>query len=638
MRKRSPDSLPLSQAKKHVNSGTLGNRVVSRIITTLMLGGISAIAFYSEVIDLSALTRAINSDSDSQKINVSHNKPFSETLLEKISESRKLLEEKMKEDFGDYYYHIIFEKNISSFFMNDISKERLVRRMMKKILMAQQQQEHGVNNTTTFTWTTGGHSASAGHGNLFNQSYTKTMENTAKDVFASVGINFIGKNYAMGGMGSGPELSLCMESIYGSDIDVLSWDFGMTDGRDLWKLTLWGHRAAVHPTRPILVLRGDGHGRYETLQRMETIGMGVLSMNYPNINDVLKEELPDSNLDAVQVNVTAALRNFACGGSFESDGICKAEKFKTGCETAKYQTSWHPGWKAHHLEGSIMGFFMVSTLQEAIEELHLLQNPYNSTSSELYDLDSAKSILDFLKRKDDTDLAAAKNSSVPINSGFPADILDKEDVTTILSKNNVCHSALLPSQARYDGIVTGTGNKVGYNQMGYDLGLSMSEVNTLSGKTIQSLPLVYDPDQRQQCEMQLEIDYKDRFYVMGNAGWFQTTLPNNAEVEAFRQTKKKSEPTEGLLMMCMVACDWGRCATGYTNPDDDLNMNGTGTLFIEVDGKPVIGTKKIGTCHFLEGKDGLKWGPGVDGRGQYELKIKLEKENSFMQISSLIVW
>ena len=70
---------------------------------------------------------------------------------------------------------------------------------------------------SNFVWATGGHSASAGHGNLFNESYTANMERATKPVFEAVGIEFEGRNFAMGGMESAPEFSLCQESIFGVD-------------------------------------------------------------------------------------------------------------------------------------------------------------------------------------------------------------------------------------------------------------------------------------------------------------------------------------------------------------------------------------------------------------------------------------
>lgn len=68
-----------------------------------------------------------------------------------------------------------------------------------------------------FVWSTAGHSAAAGHGNLHNESYTAFLEHVAKPIFDAVGIKFEGRNYAMGGMASAPLLALCNEAIYGTD-------------------------------------------------------------------------------------------------------------------------------------------------------------------------------------------------------------------------------------------------------------------------------------------------------------------------------------------------------------------------------------------------------------------------------------
>jgi hypothetical protein len=77
-----------------------------------------------------------------------------------------------------------------------------------------------------FVWATGGHSAAAGHGNLYNETYTAMLEQAAKGVFKAVGIELDARNYAMGGMKSAPEVALCQESIFGTDADVITWDFG----------------------------------------------------------------------------------------------------------------------------------------------------------------------------------------------------------------------------------------------------------------------------------------------------------------------------------------------------------------------------------------------------------------------------
>jgi hypothetical protein len=49
-----------------------------------------------------------------------------------------------------------------------------------------------------YVWATGGHSAAAGHGNLYNESYTAFLERDLQPVFEAIGIEFEARNYAMG--------------------------------------------------------------------------------------------------------------------------------------------------------------------------------------------------------------------------------------------------------------------------------------------------------------------------------------------------------------------------------------------------------------------------------------------------------
>lgn len=103
---------------------------------------------------------------------------------------------------------------------------RMRRKMTIKIL------ELLVQGNARFVWATGGHSAAASHGNFFNQSYTAYMESSVSVVMSAVGIDFEGRNYAVGGASSGPEIAFCSEAMFGKDVDTISWDFGMTGKLD----------------------------------------------------------------------------------------------------------------------------------------------------------------------------------------------------------------------------------------------------------------------------------------------------------------------------------------------------------------------------------------------------------------------
>jgi hypothetical protein len=146
-----------------------------------------------------------------------------------------------------------------------------------------------------FVWATGGHSSAAGHGNLFNESYTAYMERGAKDVFRAIGIDFAGRNYAMGGMDSAPQIALCNEAIFGKDADVISWDFGMTDGKVHWKTTLYASRTGLHSNRPVhFSINNAGRnykGRMAALKLAEDAGVPALQL-HPGVEEAVSRGNP----------------------------------------------------------------------------------------------------------------------------------------------------------------------------------------------------------------------------------------------------------------------------------------------------------------------------------------------------------
>lgn len=50
-------------------------------------------------------------------------------------------------------------------------------------------------------------------------------------MFAAAGLILTVRNHAMGGTGSITS-AYCSAAVYGDDLDAVSWDFGMTDGRN----------------------------------------------------------------------------------------------------------------------------------------------------------------------------------------------------------------------------------------------------------------------------------------------------------------------------------------------------------------------------------------------------------------------
>ena len=272
-------------------------------------------------------------------------------LLGKLMRTKSLLERHLQSStqYGTYYQHIFNDistkpssdlKTVYNsrkafmkrqliptpiFLATSDSMKKLSRRILMKHLQAvirEQQSATSIQSIPkpTFTWITGGDSSAAGHGNLLSQSYTSILQETVQHSFEQLGIQFQAKNYGMGQYSSGPELALCINEVYGTDIDILMWDFAslqssqQSKSEPVRKSVLWNNRAAMHPTSPILFSYDNYGERFESLDTKGSILMDTFAM------DILKERLPDSN---VIVNLPDGLSNYHCGPSFEGGVKCE---------------------------------------------------------------------------------------------------------------------------------------------------------------------------------------------------------------------------------------------------------------------------------------------------------------------------
>jgi hypothetical protein len=84
---------------------------------------------------------------------------------------------------------------------------------------------HAMMTSDTFTVVMGGHSAAAGQGNHFRQSYMMQFHKVLEPIFARLGVKLITRNVGMGGLGT-IHNGLGSGSIYGDEVDLLIWDSG----------------------------------------------------------------------------------------------------------------------------------------------------------------------------------------------------------------------------------------------------------------------------------------------------------------------------------------------------------------------------------------------------------------------------
>jgi hypothetical protein len=177
------------------------------------------------------------------------------------------------------------------------------------------------------------------------------MERGLKSIFAACGIDLVGRNHAMGGTKSAPEIAICSKEIFGNDIDLLHWDTGMTDGRNPWKMLMYFLRAGINAQQPAVLGYNMNmlHGVWPTaVQAAEDTGMPAFVLDHTEEGKIHKAIPNTFGLSEEEIaEMPPFVRSFKCGTQEEKgDPGCAANKFnQTMCYPGRpFMTSWHGGW------------------------------------------------------------------------------------------------------------------------------------------------------------------------------------------------------------------------------------------------------------------------------------------------------
>jgi hypothetical protein len=231
---------------------------------------------------------------------------------------------------------------------------------------------HACMTNRPFVVVMGGHSAAAGHGNHFHQSYMMQMHKVLAPVLARLGVQLITRNMAQGGLGT-LHNALGMGSIYGNDIDLLLWDSGMTERADS-HIDLF-MRQAILSGEKVPVLWGGSFGVSHDLYNAVDADVGDVGNGHDGIPEVVSP--------AQATTIPYAARFIKCAA--EQQELCKNEpKYCTVCwidrddvprssfdnikDRPGGQVSWHPGWRDHQLKGRVLAFTILEALQEAVQQ------------------------------------------------------------------------------------------------------------------------------------------------------------------------------------------------------------------------------------------------------------------------------
>lgn len=590
--------------------------------------------------------------------NINKTAQILEHWTQKFAAARTEFDDTMRLQYGEFYEPIFFEDQgngkrrsrgktvfVSGKVSSTESWDRFRRKVMMKLLRIIRATPNfklspplSEGPTQPFVWATGGHSSTAGHGNFFHESYTAVLDRAARPVMAAVQLDFAARNYAMGGTAAAPEIALCAREIFGSNLDVLVWDYGMTDGAQVWKQALYHWRASLLTTktttetndksnqeaRPLHIAYHAGgrsyRNRQSVMREMEERGLAAL-ISSESVTDAALAAVPDSfgksvvELDAMPDYV----RNFRCQKQIESgDPFCKTDKYNlTMCADRKFQANWHPGWKWHAIMGYLAALFLIDIVEDALEEL--MKRALEDSSEVLSELQAAE------------DVEYETFQHAPIPDGFkdvlPPNGVDGFDVARIINGPSFCHTARLPAEIRYKGILTES-TLVGFSTYDVGMGLETAKKTPLENEL---MDLVYTEADRQTCPISTNVDYKDYFYVSNfEDSWKKLVLPNNAEVKEYRS----DQILHGHIAMCFTLCPWGKCPAGVLDVKAFPEK-----LDIQVNGKAVTDLREFEECVFLKHADGYQWTANAEQK--FDVRVRVTNEaalGSYVRLSAVILW
>ena len=530
------------------------------------------------------------------------------TLWSRFQDAKAHLVAQLTENYGPDTYADLFVDNENHRFRTAFagSLPQLQRRIALRVLQQQ-----------PLVWATGGHSSAAGHGNYWTESYTAVLERLAQPLFRAVQSDVVGRNHAMGATGSWPEIASCLESVMGKDADVISWDYGMIDGRNPFGMAYYCYRAGM--SRAACVgMHASGRGHLQALEELRERGMAALYYNQTLVDESYRR-IPDTagrsqeEIDAMPSHV----RYFKCGAGLETgDPDCGTFKYNdTYCPKRKFKAKWHPGWKAQAMDGTYMALLLVQLLEDVLSDWNDEASPWN-VAERIRELQASEEA-DYQRFLESDLPSMAIELTAMMEANETALGLDYE---TLYRKPSLCHTARLPSEIRHLGILTESALQTGI--WDYEQGVDEATAGALEGDR---MPLAMDPASRQDCpNVTLEMDYKDYFYVQHDRPR-RLVLPNPAEQRYYSE-----RPSMGLVAACVVGCG-RRCL-----PTDLQANNLLEGSNIAINGRAVKRLSAWSGCLWLGHEEGYRF--EADDDGQWEIFVNITAPDAFLRVSTWLVW
>lgn len=259
-----------------------------------------------------------------------------------------------------------------------------------------------------------------------------------------------------------------------------------------------------------------------------------------------------------------------------------------------------------------MGLSLVEILQEALDDLIQSEKDPSKLLQQLQ-MEQAK----------DFDVFASTEIPAMLKTAYDQTNMD---VVQLVQKKNYCHTARLPAEIRFKGILSKSRDEAPNS---FFKGHSMKAVEESPAEN-DEMRLVYSEDERQDCNVTLNVDFNDFFYTSSASGEGSVLiLPNDEELKEYGQIKD----IQGILAICFAQCLYNKCPRGNLDQESfDENL-----FKMSVNGWKVTNMTKLGgECELLQHAGGSQFSP--NGQGKFELRVQVTESKSFVRLGSVLLW
>jgi hypothetical protein len=159
----------------------------------------------------------------------------------------------------------------------------------------------------------------------------------------------------MGGTPSYPH-SLCLDTVYGKDVDVMVWDYRMVES-DPWLSELYLRQAILMEGQPVVMFK-----RVDSIKKLVEYyaPASVHVVDETEVINHLKRQHPQnlSKLSDKNDFCDQARAKERLGSNF-TEGECQCPG----------QVKWHSGWQLHRVRGAQMAHLYLRVLEKAVKKV-----------------------------------------------------------------------------------------------------------------------------------------------------------------------------------------------------------------------------------------------------------------------------